>query len=241
MGLNLHVWQPQIDYFSADYRIVVYDLLGHGSSTLPPEEVTLAHYTAQLGELLDHIDIDSINLIGHSMGAIIGVAFALEFPGMVTSLIPINIVYKRNYEQQEGVLARANQVLEEGQVRGFEEALNRWFFDKNDSQSLKKIELIRRSIQQVNATGYGRTYRLFAESDSVFVGKLNQLTNPTLYLTGENDTNSTPEMSQMMADECANAQAIVIEGEAHMMAYISAEKVNPVIGDFIRSVEMDND
>ena len=236
VGLNKLVWAPQICYFSSHYRIVVYDLLGHGSSPLPPKKVTLEHYSAQLAELLDHLKIASANFVGHSMGAIISVAFALEFPNRVESLVPMNIVYKRDALQKKSVMVRAEQVLKNQQISGINETLHRWFSAKTDVQSLKKIEQIRKWLSQIEPTGYGRTYRLFAESDNAFEGRLQQLNLPVLYLTGQDDANSTPEMSRLMAAESANANTMVIDNEAHMMAYISPDTINPIIIDFLRNL-----
>jgi len=85
VGLNHQVWQPQVDYFTASgYQVLIYDMLGHGQSRQPDEGVTLDDYVAQLTRLLDHLQIERSDVIGHSMGALIAVAFALAHPDRVT-------------------------------------------------------------------------------------------------------------------------------------------------------------
>lgn len=48
--------------------------------------------------------------------------------------------------------------------------------------------------------------------------------------------NSTPNMSEKMAEATVNGSYKVFDNEAHMMAYISPRKINPVINAFINNL-----
>jgi len=232
VGMRGDVWSPQVEYFSNDYQVITYDFLGHGESHLPPEEPVLDDYVEQLNNLLKHLNLSLISLVGHSMGALISVAFALKHPDKVKALVPINIAFNRNEEAQKGVLNRANQILQTNKILNIEQTLERWFKNKTSADDLKKIDKIRNWLANTSPQGYGRTYRLFALSDKVFLNKLSRLRPPVLYLTGDEDPNSTPAMSQQMAEETPNGSSNSLTGEAHMMSYISANKVNPIIEQF---------
>ena len=232
VGMRGDVWSPQVEYFSNDYQVITYDFLGHGESHLPPEEPVLDDYVEQLNNLLKHLNLSLISLVGHSMGALISVAFALKHPDKVKALVPINIAFNRSEEAQKGVLNRANQILQTNKILNIEQTLERWFKNKTSADDLKKIDKIRNWLANTSPQGYGRTYRLFALSDKVFLNKLSQLRPPVLYLTGDEDPNSTPAMSQQMAEETPNGSSNSLTGEAHMMSYIAANKVNPIIEQF---------
>jgi pimeloyl-ACP methyl ester carboxylesterase len=232
VGMRGDVWSPQVEYFSNDYQVITYDFLGHGESHLPPEEPVLDDYVEQLNNLLKHLNLSLISLVGHSMGALISVAFALKYPDKVKALVPINIAFNRSEEVQKGVLNRANQILQTNKILNIEQTLERWFKNKTSADDLKKIDKIRNWLANTSPQGYGRTYRLFALSDKVFLNKLSRLRPPVLYLTGDEDPNSTPAMSQQMAEETPNGSSNSLTGEAHMMSYIAANKVNPIIEQF---------
>ena len=232
VGMRGDVWSPQVEYFSNDYQVITYDFLGHGESHLPPEEPVLDDYVEQLNNLLKHLNLSLISLVGHSMGAFISVAFALKYPDKVKALVPINIAFNRSEEAQKGVLNRANQILQTNKILNIEQTLERWFKNKTSADDLKKIDKIRNWLANTSPQGYGRTYRLFALSDKVFLNKLSRLRPPVLYLTGDEDPNSTPDMSQQMAEETPNGSSNSLTGEAHMMSYIAANKVNPIIEQF---------
>jgi len=232
VGMRGDVWSPQVEYFCSDYQVITYDFLGHGESPLPPEEPSLDDYVEQLNNLLKHLDLSLISLVGHSMGALISVAFALKHPEKVKALVPINIAFNRSEEAQKGVLNRANQILQTKKILNIEQTLERWFKNKTSADDLIKIDNVRNWLANTSPPGYGRAYRLFALSDKVFLNKLSHLKPPVLYLTGNEDPNSTPAMSQQMAEETPNGSSKSITGEAHMMSYIAAEKVNPIIEQF---------
>ena len=232
VGMRGDVWSPQVEYFSNDYQVITYDFLGHGESPLPPEEPVLDDYVEQLNNLLKYLDLSLISLVGHSMGALISVAFALKYPEKVKALVPINIAFNRSEEAQKEVLNRANQILQSNKILNIEQTLERWFKNKTSADDLKKIDKVRNWLGTASPQGYGRAYRLFALSDKVFLNKLSRLRPPVLYLTGDKDPNSTPAMSQQMAQETPNGSSNSLTGEAHMMSYIAADKVNPIIEQF---------
>ena len=232
VGMRGDVWSPQVEYFCSDYQVITYDFLGHGDSPLPLEEPSLDDYVEQLNNLLTHLDLSLISLVGHSMGALISVAFALKYPDKVKALVAINIAFNRSEEAQKEVLNRANQILQSKKILNIEQTLERWFKNKTSPDDLTKIDNVRNWLANTSPQGYGRAYRLFALSDKVFLNKLFHLRPPALYLTGNEDPNSTPEMSLQMAKETPNGSTKSIAAEAHMMSYISADKVNPIIEQF---------
>ena len=232
VGMCDEIWAPQVEYFSKKYQVITYDFLGHGQSPLPKNNPTLDDYVEQLNNLVDSIGVSNFLLVGHSMGAIISVAFARKFPQKINALVALNIVFNRNEKAQKDVLLRANQVLESNKILNIEKTLERWFKNNTSSAELNKIDKVRNWLKNTSPKGYGEAYRLFALSDKVFINNLYQLKLPVLYLTGNEDPNSTPLMSKQISQETPNGSSKSVKGEAHMMSYIAANKVNPIIEQF---------
>ena len=235
VGMCGEIWQPQVEYFSKDYRVITYDFLGHGKSVLKKDKLTLEDYVTQLYNLVNEIGVTNFSLIGHSMGAIIAVAYALRYPKKVDTLIPINIVFKRTKKAQDDVIMRAKDVFKSQQITNISQTLERWFKNKTSPYDLLKINNVRSWLHNTPPKAYAEAYYLFATSDRVFANNLSNLEPPVLYLTGSEDPNSTSLMSEQMAQESPNSSSESIKGEAHMMAYISAEKVNPIIEHFLNN------
>ena len=235
VGMCKEIWQPQVEHFSKNYRVITYDFLGHGQSLLKKDKLTLEDYISQLYNLVNEIGVSNFSIIGHSMGALIAVAFALRYPEKVDILIPINIVFKRTKKAQDDVIMRAKDVLKSQQIPNINQTLERWFQNKTSPYDLLKINNVQGWLKNTSPKAYSEAYYLFATSDRVFVNNLSNLQPPVLYLTGSEDPNSTSLMSEQMAQETPNGSSESIEGEAHMMAYISAKKVNPIIEYFLNN------
>lgn len=70
-----------------DYRVILYDLRGHGRSRGRGGEDALARHVDDLRELLDHLGLQSAHIVGYSAGGVIALDFALRYPEHVRTLI----------------------------------------------------------------------------------------------------------------------------------------------------------
>lgn len=239
VGMRADVWAPQIAALAAGYDVVAYDMLGHGGSSLPPEEPRLADYADQLLALLDHLGIAAAHVVGHSMGALVALEFALLHPKRTRSVVAVNAVYRRSAEQRAAVEARAASLEGVGAAEGGSASaatLARWFGEPIPAALVPVAAEVETCLATVDPVGYARTYRLFATSDDAHVGRLSTLAVPALFLTGSDDGNSTPAMSETMAAEAPRGRAEIIPGARHMMALVEVEAVNRAVIAFLEEV-----
>jgi (E)-2-((N-methylformamido)methylene)succinate hydrolase len=233
VGMNRSVWTPQVDALTTHFQVLTYDMPGHGDSALPSAEPTLAEYAMQLAALLDALKIERAHVVGHSMGALVALEFALTYPSRTSSVVALNAVYDRTPEQREAVMARASTLDAGARDAGVDATIARWFGVPVPAHLEAAARDVRTLLLTVNPEGYARTYRLFASSDAVHVGRLGALAMPALFLTGEFDPNSSPAMSQAMAAASRNGHAEIIGGARHMMNVTDASRVNERLGAFL--------
>jgi pimeloyl-ACP methyl ester carboxylesterase len=88
---DLHTWQPWVDALKSDYRVIRYDQIGHGL-TGPSQSGTyrLQDFTADVGQVADHLGLDGFVLGGNSMGGWIAAGYALENPGRLEGLVLVD-------------------------------------------------------------------------------------------------------------------------------------------------------
>jgi len=217
LGMNGSVWAPQVEALRGSYDVVTFDMLGHGGTSLPPRDATLTDYADQVLSVMDALGIESAHLAGHSMGALISLEVALTHPQRVRSVAPLNGIYGRTPEQRAAALQRAAMLAMATAPTDPTDTLRRWFGEPVPPQWRPAADTARALLESVNPQGYAITYRLFAESDSRHRGRLQTLRMPALYMTGEFDPHSTPEMSRAMAEETPSGRCEIIAGERHMM------------------------
>jgi pimeloyl-ACP methyl ester carboxylesterase len=73
-------WVDFMQYYGGKYRIIAPDQRGHGLSGKPVSKYTSAEMAADIIGLMDHLNIDKVLLVGHSMGASIAGYFAATCP-----------------------------------------------------------------------------------------------------------------------------------------------------------------
>ena len=87
-GFSGNVWMDtQVEPLSRSLQVIVHDPRGCGRSTHFNGVCTIDQMANDVAALLEHLNVRSAHIIGHSMGGRIGLSLALNFPGKVKSLI----------------------------------------------------------------------------------------------------------------------------------------------------------
>lgn len=222
VGLRAEAWNGQIDALNTSgFRVVAPDMPGHGTAATGPIET----FASQIAECLRAPAI----LVGHSMGAMIALDLAARFPDRVRGVAALNAIHRRSPSAQASVQKRAAD-LDGVTCPDPSTTLERWFAAE---QSTARAACAR-WLRSVDPGGYKAAYTIFAQSDGPTDASLTGLTCPALFMTGQDEPNSTPDMSKAMARLCPAGQAEVVEGAAHMMPMTHADRVNQTLIQFAR-------
>ena len=87
---NHTAWYPIADVLAGRHRLIAHDLRGRGDSEKPDQGYSLAEHSADLLGLLDHFGLARAIVMGHSLGAHIGVHFASHHGDRVTKLVLVD-------------------------------------------------------------------------------------------------------------------------------------------------------
>lgn len=107
-------WAHLVDKIDDDHRVVVPDLFGHGDSAKPTGDYSLGAHAATLRDLLDHLGIERVTLVGHSLGGGIAMQFYYLFPERVDRLALVasgGLGREVNLALRAATLPLAEQVL----------------------------------------------------------------------------------------------------------------------------------
>jgi pimeloyl-ACP methyl ester carboxylesterase len=229
VGMRLEAWGPQIDALARDYRVVAVDLPGHGLSAPLGQPPELENFVAWFGTLLDELALGPVNVAGHSMGALIATGIVATAPAKVRRVALLNGVYRRGAGARQAVEARADEILSGTFDR--EAPLARWF--SAEERGGHAYDLVRTMLAAVNADGYATAYRAFATGDAVYADCWPSVTRPALFLTGDGDLNSTPDMARAMAAAAPLGEAVIIAGHRHMVNLTAPDAVNDALAHWL--------
>ena len=84
---NREMWQPQVEFLEKSYRVITYDLRGHGKSTVGDGQYFMEYFVDDFITLLNHLKIASAVICGFSMGGYIALRAIERYPEKFKGLI----------------------------------------------------------------------------------------------------------------------------------------------------------
>lgn len=214
LGLSQEIWDDHRDAFN-EYRVISYDLYGHGGSAPAPRVADLALFAEQIAGLMDHLAIKTAHIVGFSIGGMINRRFAMDFPDRVLSLVILNSPHDRGEDAQALVEARAKSVRDQGAFSTFDEALKRWFTPQYLARGDGPAR-VRQWREEVDGESYAQTAWVLANGVVELIRPDPPVQARTLVMTCENDSGSTPKMAHDIAAEIDGAQCQIIPLLQHL-------------------------
>ncbi|MGQ0485434.1 MAG: alpha/beta fold hydrolase [Hyphomicrobiales bacterium] len=233
VGLDRRIWAAQVHALARRHMVVTYDLLGHGKSPPVMGEACLDDWVMQLERLARALRIERFSLVGFSFGGMIAQGFALRHPRRLERLVLMSTVHDRSAEERAGVAARLKLAREATPAAIIPAALERWFSPAFAAGQPEIVQEYSELLRSNDPASFLAAYGCFANADCELAGRLGAISCPTLVMTGEFDTGSTPQMARKMAKAIANAKLSILALGRHMMPVEMADEVNAILLGFL--------
>ncbi|KAA0914546.1 alpha/beta fold hydrolase [Psychrobacter sp. ANT_WB68] len=239
VGLRAESWYKQLPVFNDRYHCYAIDMPGHGESeSLPNSTLILEDFADALKTFINNVICQPAIIVGHSLGAMTALQTAVSYPQVVRGIAALNAIYDRPDAAAQGVKARAESLLNNLDQNVTDQPIARWF--DSDPQYCLEAELCRTWLDNGSRLGYARAYQMFAHLRGIAAADLRSIAVPTLFLTGELDINSKPEMSLAMAKLLPNGHAVIVPEARHMTQMTHANDVNAALATFFTQCESYN-
>lgn len=216
LGLTRATWHGMAPALAQEYQVLSYDLVGHGESALPRETPSLTVFSEQLVGLMDHLGITSVAAVGFSLGGMINRRLAMDHPDRVWALGILNSPHERGDEQQALVEQRAKDTTEGGAAATIEATLARWFTPGFLASDPGLVDTVRQGVLANDPAAYAACRWVLAHGVRELIRPRQPITTPSLVMTCENDTGSSPAMSHAIAAEIPGAACKIVPGLQHM-------------------------
>ncbi len=235
------MWDSQMEAFTQHYRVIRYDVRGFGQST--SENVTFSA-RQDLRDLLTALGVEQAHLLGASLGGMIITDFALEFPAMVRSLIPVGAALGGFDEKpHERELARFKETGEAFANKDFarllELTLQIWVdgFHRTPDQVDPVVREKVGTMVIDNFQQHQSEQITDAPLTPPAAGRLADIKVPTLVIVGAVDTSQILAAGDKLAAGIPGARKVVIENTAHVPNMERPAEFNRLVLDFLSSVE----
>jgi pimeloyl-ACP methyl ester carboxylesterase len=230
VGSDHSVWDGVTTVLGRTRDIVRYDLRGHGESVKSPRPYTLDGFAADHLQVLDRCEVDQCHLVGFSLGGLIAQRVAISRPDRVRTLTLISTVAGRTTQERMAVESRAARLRDGGAAGHVATAVDRWFTEDFARLNPQVVEERRQRSLRNEPDCYAAAYEVLASTD--LADELGGLTRPTLVITGERDTGSTPRMARLMAERIPHARAVILPRLKHSLLLEAPDIVGREITKF---------
>ncbi|ROZ75011.1 alpha/beta fold hydrolase [Ramlibacter sp. WS9] len=232
LATDMSMWDRQVSEFAADYRVIRYDLRGHGetSATVPPYSLSLL--VEDLRSFLDALGLEQVHFVGMSLGGMVGQSFAARYPNRLLSLVLCDTTAKANREIWEG---RIQQVRLEGVRPMVEPSLERWFTEPFRQANAPLIDEVREMIKGTAVEGYLGGAGVVMEQDQV--RQLHRISAPTLIIVGREDVSTPPADAEVLHKHITGSTLHVVDNAAHLPNIEQPEVFNKLLKEFLTRLD----
>lgn len=233
LGTNFHVWDPQARSLGDRFRILRYDMRGHGLTDCPPVPEGSSGYTIdQLADdalaLLDVLGIRQVHFCGLSIGGMVGQRLAAKAPDRVISLVLCDTASRIGPpslwdERISGIRKSGLGGIAQG-------VLARWFTPRFLADHADAARGFANMLTRTPADGYIGCCLAIRDAD-LRPDDAN-IKCPTLVVVGDQDAATPPEAARELCAAIAGARLEIVPGAAHIPTAEQPERLNEILNAF---------
>jgi pimeloyl-ACP methyl ester carboxylesterase len=232
IGASRHSFDGLVAHLKSEFLCIGYDLRGHGRSPIPPTPYTLDELVEDLEALRAELGIEKAHFAGHSLGGMIGPAYARKYPEHVLTLGLYSTAAFRTEDDSAKVKGVVAAMRQKGIPQVLETLKDRWF---TPEFAARHPDVIERRMQQVidtNPDVFLSVFDIYAETE--MAPWLHEIEHPSLVLTGENDGGCNPRLNKQIADALPNSELVILPVLRHAILLEAADRVAPPVLSFLR-------
>ncbi|AVZ17500.1 TPA: alpha/beta fold hydrolase [Pseudomonas aeruginosa] len=230
VGSYLEAWDNVASRLSDDFRILSFDLRGHGRSSRVRGRYEIDDFVGDTLALAEHVGFETFNLAGFSLGGLIAQRLVLSHPHRLQRLALLATVSGRTREERARVMQRLAALQSGDRGSHYDASVSRWLSEAFQAKNPELIAYLRQRNAENDPDCYAAAYRVLAETD--YGGFIDQIKVPTLIATGEEDSGSNPRMARFMHECITDSKLEVLPGLRHSILLEAPDLVANLMRSF---------
>ena len=231
------MWDDQFVALSGRFRVIRYDCRGFGRTKT---EAASFSNRQDLVDLLRYLGVERTHVIGISRAGQIAIDFTLEYPEMVSALIPVagGISGYEPTEADAALDAVFEQMEAAWKAKDWDHLVDlevRLWADGPGQPEGHAPAAVREKVRAMCMSNYtGQNVEPTPRPlEPPAIGRLGEIKTPTLVIAGGLDTPDSLVMADRMVQGIADARKVVFPSAAHMIPMEEPEAFNRVVMEFL--------
>ena len=234
LGAEHSAWAPQIARFSVDFRCIAPDARDVGQSSRASQSYSLATLADDCAHLLAYLQLEAVHVVGLSLGGAVAQHLALNHPNLVRTLTLVSTFARQSPRQRELLIAW-REIYARVDVATFYRQAAAWMFSDAFFERPRNLQNVLRYVAESDhpqeAAAFARQVDAVLSHD--VVGRLSEISRPTLILGGDHDQLAPLAMMQTLADNITDSQLMTFTGSAHLINLERQIDFNRCLYEFI--------
>jgi pimeloyl-ACP methyl ester carboxylesterase len=229
-GLGSQAWQdwddlaPQL--VRAGYHVYALDLLGFGNSAKPDVAYSIPLEAQFVEGFMNAKHLESVDVIGNSMGGWIALTVALERPPLVARLIlldSVGMTFRFSFDPM--IFTPETRAQVDQLIAGLTG-------ESSEAPNLLKDDVIRRARN--DGWVVKRVLASMTEGRDFLDTRLSSIKIPTLIIWGKQDTLVPPALGLSMHTEISQSTMVIYDQCGHIALQMCSDRVTPTVLSFLR-------
>jgi pimeloyl-ACP methyl ester carboxylesterase len=231
LGSSGRDWERQVPHFADTHTVITPDFRGHGSSDKPRGRYSMAQFASDTAQLIRQLVLESVDVVGISLGGMVGFQLAADAPQLVNRLVAVNAIPTfeiKTFSQRLEVWMRFAIIAFLGMEKMGEVLSRRLFVDPDQSE--ERATLVERWAEN-DKQAYRNSMKAIVRWQGV-AQAMEDFDRPTLFLASEHDYAGV-NTKRPYVDAMPAAALEVIEGARHAVPVERPEEFNQVLEEFL--------
>ena len=226
LACSVRMWDPQVEAFKGRFRILNYDMRGHGATSAPQGPYTLDMLADDVLGLMKHLKIEKAAYCGLSIGGMIGQTIAIRGGGPFAKMVFADTTHTQPPEAVKQWEERIKVAQTQGMKPLVASTMERWFTPAfRESPPAKKIAKL---IEDTPVAGYVGCGQAIMKLNTT--ARLKEIRLPVLAIAGEADP-SAPG-TKYIGENVPGAKLVMIPQAAHIANVEQPAKFNQALKEF---------
>lgn len=212
LGTDLSMWEPQMPALRERFRVVRYDLRGHGASDVPPGPISIDRLGQDAVDLFDALGIERAHVCGLSIGGLVSTWLAARRPDRVDRAVIAAVAARIG--TQELWQDRAEAVRSGGMAAVVDAVLVRFFSERFRGERPDVVARVGQVLAATPPEGYAAACLALRDAD--LREEVAGIAAPTLVVVGREDPATPVAEADWLHARIPGSELVVLEDAGHL-------------------------
>lgn len=227
LACTVRMWDPQVAALKERFRILNYDMRGHGASAAPAGAYSLEMLADDVLGLMKECGIRKARFVGLSIGGMIGQTLALKSPASFEKMVLADTTHTQSPEMIKSWDERIGIARAQGMKALLASTMERWFTpafrERPEAQKIAEL------IVATPVNGYAGCGEAIKKLNTT--ARLKDIRLPVLAITGESDAAAAG--TRYIGEQIPGAKFVSIAQAAHIANIEQPEKFTQALREFL--------